>query len=138
MKRIALVLGTVFLGGLLITQVFAHGSRGSYRGGYGGHMMGSGMMGGGMMSHGMGPGMMGPGYGSQYGPQYQQPQKILEEKDARAILENYLRSTRNPSLKLGTIKDVGPFFEAEILTKEDSLADKILVDKRTGWMRFVY
>ncbi|MBK5102079.1 MAG: hypothetical protein JJE15_13980 [Desulfobacteraceae bacterium] len=101
--------------------------------------MGPGMMGPGMMHHGrgMGPGMMGPGYG--YGPQYQQPQKPMEEDDAKELLENYLKSTRNPNLKLGDIKDVGSAFEAEIVTKkDDSLADKIAVDKYTGWMRSVY
>jgi hypothetical protein len=85
----------------------------------------------------MGPGMIGPGYGGQYGPQYrpqyQQPQKPMEEKDARAILENYLTSMRNPNLKLGKIMEKDYYFEAEILTKENSL-----VDKFTGWMRSVY
>ena len=105
-------------------------------------MMGGGMMGPGMMGRGMGPGMMGPGYGPQYGPrysaQYQRPQRPLEEKDARAILENYLQSTRNPNLKLGKIEDKGNVFEAEIQTKDGSLADKILVDKNTGRIRSVY
>jgi hypothetical protein len=104
----------------------------------GGGMMGPGMMGGGMMGRGMGPGMMGPGYGPQYGPQDQQPQKPMEEKDARGILENYLNSMRNPNLKLGKIKDVGNTFEAEIVTKDNSLVDIILVDKNTGWMRSAY
>lgn len=112
---------------------------------YGGEtraQMGPGMMGGGMMGRDMGPGMMGPGYGGQYGPQYgpqyQQPRKPMEEKDAKAMLENYIQSTRNPNLKLGEIKDVGNAFEAEILTKDNSLVDKILVDKSTGWMRSIY
>jgi hypothetical protein len=100
--------------------------------------MGSGMMDGGMMGRDMGHGMMGSGDGPQYDPQYQQPQKQLEEKDARGILEDYLNSMRNPNLKLGKIKDMGNAFEAEILTKDDSLVDKILVDKNTGWMRSVY
>jgi len=98
-----------------------------------------------------GPGMMGPGYGMgpgmmhrdwgrapQYGPPYQQPQKPLEEKAVKEMLENYLRSTRNPNLKLGAIEDKGTYFEAEILTKDGSLADKIGVDKTTGWMRSIY
>ncbi len=106
--------------------------------------MGHGMMGSG---HGMGPGMMGGGmmgrgHGGQYGPQsqpqYQQPRRPLEERDAKGILEDYLNSTRNPNLKLGEIKDVGNAFEAEILTKDNSLVDRILVDKNTGWMRSVY
>jgi hypothetical protein len=41
-------------------------------------------------------------------------------------------------LKLGKIEDKGNAFEAEILTKDDSLVDNILVDKYTGWMRSVY
>lgn len=116
-------------------------------GGYG-YGMGPGMMGPGMMGRGMGPGMMGPGYGMGpgmmgpgygYGPQYQQqPQKPLEESDAKAILENYLKSTRNPNLKLGRLEDKGNAFEAEITTKQNSLVDKVLVDKYTGWMRSVY
>jgi len=97
--------------------------------------MGPGMMGPGY-GQGMGPGMMGPGYG--YGPQYQQPQKPMEEKDAQALLDDYLKSTRNPNLKLGTIKDTGSAFEAEITTKEGSLVDKIAIDKATGWMRSIY
>jgi hypothetical protein len=123
------------------------GQRMGQGGGYGmgPGMMGPGMMGGGMMGPGMGHGMMGPGYrgyGPQYapppGPQYQQPQKPMEEKNAKAMLENYLASMRNPNLKLGEIKDVGYAFEAEIVTKDNSLVDKILVDKATGWMRSAY
>jgi mono/diheme cytochrome c family protein len=103
----------------------------------------------GMGGYGMGPGMMrgygmGPGYGPQYPqqyqqyPQYQQSQKPLDEKDAREMAENYLRSTRNPNLKIGKIKDAGSAFEAEIVTKEDSLVDRILIDKATGWMHSAY
>ncbi len=95
--------------------------------------MGPGMMGRG---YGMGPGMMGPGYGPQYSAPF--PQKALEEKDVRAMLENYLQATRNPNLKLGKIEDKGPYFEAEIVTKDKSLVDKILIDKNTGWMRSGY
>jgi hypothetical protein len=90
--------------------------------------------------YGRGPGMMHPdwSWGPQYAPRYQQPQKPLEEKDIKEMLGNYLKSTRNPNLKLGTIEDKGSYFEAEILTKDDSLADKIAVDKSTGWMRSIY
>jgi hypothetical protein len=128
--------------------------------GMGGYGMGPGMMGRGygfgygmrpgMMGpgYGRGPGMMGrgyghgygmgPGYGYQSGPQYRQPQLVLDEKNAKEILENYLKSTRNPNLKLGKIEDKGNVFEAEILTQKDSLVDKILVDKYTGWTRSAY
>jgi len=98
--------------------------------------MGPGMMGPGYGYH-MGPGMMGPGYG--YGPQYQQPQKPMTQKDAEVVVQDFLKSTGNPNLKLGNIKDEGSAYEVEIVTKGgNSLVDRILVDKRTGWMRSVY
>lgn len=141
MKRFTLAVALAMVIGLTFYAVEgkAQMGPGMMGPGYGsGHGMDSGMMGHGMMGQGMGPGMMGPGYGYQSGPQYQQPQKQLEEKEARAILENYLNSTRNPNIKLGKIEDKGNAFEGEILTKNDSLVDKILVDKNTGGMRSVY
>ena len=113
---------------------------GSYQGG--GYGMGPGMMGGRGYGYGMGPGMMGPAYG--YGPnqQYpyaqQQPQKPIDKDQAKSLVENYLQSTGNPNLKLGDIKDEGQNFEADVVTKDNSLADKILIDKNTGWMRPAY
>ena len=107
-------------------------------------MMGSGMMGRGMGpgmmqgGRGMGPGMMGQGYAPGAQQYQQQPQKPLEKKDAEAMVQNYLNATRNPNLKLAKIKDEGSTFEAEIVTKDGSLADKILIDKNTGWMRSGY
>jgi len=132
---------------------------GSYMGPGSGYGMGPGMMGRGY-GYGTGPGMMhggpgmgpggmhggwgmGPQYGPQdgpgyQGPQYQQPQKPMDGEKAKSLLENYLESTNNPNLKLGKIEDKGNAFEAEIQTKDGSLVDKILVDKRTGWIRSVY
>jgi len=130
MKRTLIVSAIVLILGIAI----------AYAQGPGWWGMGPGMMGG----YGMGPGMMwGPGYGPQQYPQqqyqqYQQPQKPLEEKDAREIAENYLRNMRNPNLKLGKMKDAGSAFEAEVVTKDNSLVDKVLIDKATGWMRSAY
>ena len=104
---------------------------------YGGdrsYRMGPGMMGPGWRGRGMGPARRGPGYGGQP----LQERRQLEEKDARSIVENYIRSTRNPNLELGKIKDAGNVFEAEIVTKDKSLVDKVLVDKNNGWMRSAY
>lgn len=84
------------------------------------------------------PGIMGRYYRPRYGPQYPQPQNLLDEKDAKAILENYSQSTRNSNLKLGKIEDKGNAFVAEIQTKDGSLVDKFLVDKNSGWIRSVY
>lgn len=91
---------------------------------------------GGGYGYGMGPGMMDPGQG--YGPQYQESQGPLKEKDVKTLLEQYLQSTRNPNLKVGKITEKDAFFEGEILTKNNALVDKILVDKNTGWMRSIY
>jgi hypothetical protein len=115
------------------------GGQGGWYCPYSGQWMGPGMMGKGMMGPCMGgQGMMGKGMmGSGHGQQ-QQLQKPLEEKDARAILENYITNMKNPNLQLGKIKDAGTTFEAEILTKDNSLVDKIMVDKKTGWMRSAY
>jgi len=115
------------------------------QGGYGmmGGRGGYGMMGGqggyGMMGGRGGYGMMGPGAGQPYGPQYKEHRKALTEKDAKGILENYLKASRNPNLKLGKIEDKDNAFEASIVTKkEGALVDRIAVDKRTGWMHSVY
>jgi len=110
--------------------------------GYGndGYGMGTGMMGGG---YGMGQVMMGPGYGSEPSRQFpnggqQQPQQPIDKAQARSMVENYLQSTGNPNLKLGKLTDDGSSFEADIVTKNNSLVDKILVDKNSGAMRSAY
>jgi hypothetical protein len=92
---------------------------------------------GGGYGYGMGPGMMGPGY-QGYGPQYRGSQGPLQEKDVKALLDNYVQSTRNPNLKVGKITEKDTYFEGEILTKNNALVDKVLVDKNTGWMRSIY
>lgn len=119
-------------------------------GGYG-YGMGPGMMGGqgygsggrgGMMGnrgygYGMGGGMMG-GRGYGYGQSYATPGKPLGMKDAKAMMEDYLKSSRNPNLKIGKIKDKGDAFEAEIVTKNNALVDKIFINKQTGRMSSAY
>ncbi|MCJ7539292.1 MAG: hypothetical protein MUO88_06455 [Desulfobacterales bacterium] len=116
-------------------------SRGSgMMGGYG-YGMGPGMMGG--YGSGMGPGMMG-GYGSDYGMgrgygrQSQSTGKSIDAKEAEAMMKDYLKSSRNPNLKLGKIKDSGGAFEAEILTKKNDLVDRVSIDKATGYIRSAY
>lgn len=118
-----------------------------------GYGMGPGMMGRGYgmgpwMGHGgwgIGPGGMhqgwgmGPNYGPGYqGQRYQQSQKPLDESEAKSLMENYLKSTRNPNIELGDIEDKGNVFEAKIQTKDGSLVDKIIIDKMTGWIRSIY
>ncbi len=124
----ALVLG---IGGLALAQ-------GPYWRASGAH----GPMGGFMM----GPGMMGQGTGpmGQYGshPCWEasgvtsSPQtKALTKEEATTLFQGYIIRLRNPNLKLGTITETDTAFEAEVLTKDNSLVEKVLLDKRTGWFR---
>jgi len=123
------------------------GMGGGMMGGFGSGMMGSGYSGmgpgGGQgmgpgSGQGIGPGMTGPGYERRYVPQFQQPQKPLGKSDARGMMENYLKATKNPNLHLGKIVDKGDAFEASVLTRDNSLADKIVMDKNTGAIRSAY
>jgi hypothetical protein len=103
---------------------------GDARGGYG--------MGRGMMGPGRGRSMEPHGSGRDYPRQSGNQSGSLEEKDAIKIVENYIKSTGNPNLKLGNITDAGKAFEVEIVTKDKSLVDKVLVDKGSGAMRSIY
>jgi len=153
-KNILLVLAMVVMIGFAFYPIQSMAMMGGGSGMGGGMMggFGSGMMGGGNSGmgpgggqgmgpgsgQGMGPGMNFPGEGRQYGPQSQQPQKPLDKKDVRGMVEKYLKSARNPNLHLGKIEDKGNDFEASVLTRNNSLADKILIDKNTGSMRSAY
>jgi len=106
-----------------------------------GFSRGPGMMGG--YGYGMGRGMMGGyghgyGVGRGYGRQFQSTGKSIDAKEAEAMMKDYLKSSRNPNLKLGKIKDVGGAFEAEILTKKNDLVDRVHIDKTTGYIRSAY
>ena len=139
MKKIILLLFVMAFIGVAFYSIKGIAQMGN---GYGtGYGMGSGMMGSGS---GMGQGMMGSDngngrqYGPQYGYQYQQPQKPLNRNQAKREAENYLRSMRNPNLKLGRIQEKSNGYEINIVTKDGSLVNKILVDKNTGGMRSAY
>ena len=139
MKKIILLLFVTAVIGVVFYSIKGFAQMGN---GYGtGYGMGSGMMGSGS---GMGQGMMGSDngngrqYGPQYGRQYQQLQKPLNRDQAKQEAENYLRSMRNPNLKLGRIQEKSNGYEINIVTKDGSLVNKILVDKNTGGMRSAY
>ncbi len=138
----AQVLNAILLQSRWHLAMFEHARRMGH--GYG-YSRGSGMMGG----YGMGPGMMGDygrgsgmmgGYGMGPGHGYgRQPTgKAIDAKEAEAMMKDYLKSSRNPNLKLGKIKDRGNVFEAEILTKKNDLVDRVQIDKATGYIRSAY
>jgi len=139
MRKIILLVFVTAVIGVVFYSIKGFAQMGN---GYGtGYGMGSGMMGSGS---GMGQGMMGSDngngrqYGPQYGRQYQQLQKPLNRDQAKQEAENYLRSMRNPNLKLGRIQEKSNGYEINIVTKDGSLVNKILVDKNTGGMRSAY
>jgi hypothetical protein len=85
--------------------------------------------------HPMGPEFTGPGYGSA--AKVTSPDKPLTENEAKTMFENYIKSTGNPDLRLGRIEDIGVSFKGEILNKDNSVVDEILLNKKTGTMRSV-
>ena len=62
----------------------------------------------------------------------------LTKEQAAQIAQTHLRAFGNPNLKLGEVIEFEPYYEALIVTKDGSLVEKLLVDKRTGWLRSVY
>jgi hypothetical protein len=63
---------------------------------------------------------------------------ILTKEQAAQIAQAHLQAVGNPNLKLGEVTEFEPYYEAGIVTKDGSLVEKLLVDKRTGWLRSVY
>jgi hypothetical protein len=108
-------------------------------------VLGSPAQGGPGSGYGTGPGYgMGPGYGYGYGPQYgygRQPQQLskpLDKDQAKQEVETYLKSGRNPNLKVGKVEEKDSNYEVSVETKDGSLVNKILVNKDTGSMQSVY
>ncbi len=62
----------------------------------------------------------------------------VTQDQAKQMLEDNLRYGKNPNLKLGELSDKGDYYEADILTKEGSLVDKVQVNKQTGYFRSAY
>lgn len=62
----------------------------------------------------------------------------LTKEQAAQVAEAHLQALGNPNLKLGALREFEGNYEASIVTKEGSLAEKLLVDKRTGWVGSVY
>ncbi|MGD8613519.1 MAG: hypothetical protein PVI93_21050, partial [Desulfobacterales bacterium] len=91
---------------------------------------------GGYQAHGMGSSMMGPH--EENSLQRNKNRAYTDKNAAERIFDDYLNSKHNPNLKLGKIKDEGSFFEADLLSRNNSLVDKLIVDKNTGRMRSAY
>ena len=100
-----------------------------------------GMMGSGMMGYGMGPGMMGQGYGrgmmgQGYGPGMMGAagNREVTEEDVREFLGRHLEMRGLERLKVGSIDASDEkVLKADIVTREDSLVVRVVVDRRSGF-----
>jgi hypothetical protein len=93
------------------------------QGGMGQGMMGQGMMGQGMMGSGMTGGM----FGSRVTPIIN-----LSVDDARGYLVMQIERLNNNRLKIGNINADGETINAETVTVDNSLVQKLKVDRHTG------
>jgi hypothetical protein len=111
--------------------------------------MGQGMMGGGcpmmrgMMGSGqqgmMGPGMMqggmGPGMGGMFGS-HVTPMMNLSVEDVRSYLTVQLDRLNNKRLKIGDITSDDGTVTADIVTIDNSLVQRLKVDRHTGTIEY--
>ncbi|MGE5310697.1 MAG: hypothetical protein ACM3MN_03050 [Nitrospirota bacterium] len=69
-------------------------------------------------------------------PGYRGPEGAMTKFDAQLSLRNYV--TRDPNVQLGSIRDKGDSFEADVIGRDRSLVGRVTVEKDTGWIRSVY
>ncbi|MCF8030203.1 MAG: hypothetical protein K9K39_04860 [Desulfohalobiaceae bacterium] len=60
----------------------------------------------------------------------------LQKNAARNLAENYVAG--NPNLNIGNVKEKDDVFVATVVTQDGSLVEKLLIDKKTGWMKKEY
>ena len=95
-------------------------------------MMRSGMMRGGMMGSGMmGSGMMQTGMSTLFGSRVT-PVMNLSVDDVRGYLSAQLERLNNKRLKLGDINAGDGTITADIVTVDNSLVQRLKVDRHTG------
>jgi hypothetical protein len=139
--------------GMMQSDTMDHGTM---QGGTGGGMMGHGMqgrgmmqggmmcpmMGGGMMQGMMGSGMMGSGMTGRAGGMAALfgsrvvPTLNLSVDDVRGYLTAQLDRLGNKRLKIGNINTDGGVIMAEITTVDNSLVQRMKVDRSTGSIEY--
>ena len=92
-------------------------------------MMGQGMMGPGMMQGGM------PGMGGLFGSRVT-PIMNLSVEDVRGYLAVQLDRLNNKRLKIGDIKSDDGTVTAEIVTIDNSLVQRLRIDRHTGAIEY--
>jgi hypothetical protein len=93
---------------------------------------GQGQMPYGMMGQGMSPGIMGGGM------MMGQPSNLnLTVADVKANLERWLAGQGNPRLKIGDVAEKEGTITADIVTTDNSLVQRLSVDRNSGVVRSV-
>jgi len=72
---------------------------------------------------------------SQVGSYFNRP--ALTKEQAFDVLANHVKKI-NPDLEIGEIKDGGGFYEAEVLSQEKEVVERLAVDKKSGQLRVIY
>ena len=98
-------------------------------------MMGAGTIGPGMMQGGMGPGMTQGGMGALFGSRVTAMMNLSPE-DVRGYLGAQLDRLDNRRLKLGDIKADDGSVTADIVTVDNSLVQRLKVDRHTGAIEY--
>jgi hypothetical protein len=107
---------------------------GMTQGGMGPGMM-QGGMGPGMMQGGMGPDMTQGGMGALFGSRVT-PTMNLSAEDVRGYLAVQLDRLNNKRLKVGDIKADDGTITADIVTVDNSLVQRLKVDRHTGAIEY--
>jgi hypothetical protein len=69
-------------------------------------------------------------------PGYREPEGPVTKFDAQLALRNYV--TRDPNRQLGSTRDKGDTFEADVIGKDKALVGRVRVEKDTGRIRPIY
>ena len=57
-------------------------------------------------------------------------------EEVKTLMNNYVAA--NPNLKMGEITEKEDVYVGEIVTRDGSLVEKLVVDKSSGWMKREY
>jgi len=109
-------------------QCMMHSGMGS---GMMGQQMGHGMMGSGMMGSGMMQGGAKSGMGALFGSRVK-PVMNLSVEDVRGYLALQLERLNNKRLKVADVKSDDGTITADIVTVDNSLVQRLKVDRHTG------
>lgn len=112
-------------------QHMGRGMMGGGMGSKGGGMMGGGMMGSGMMGEGGTRSGMGALFGSRVTPVMN-----LSVDDVRGYLDAQLSHLNNKRLKIGDVKSDDASITADIVTVDNSLVQRLKVDRHTGAIEY--